>query len=82
MLSFSRTASHADTVSLEHDAERAGEALACSYWSSAEYDAALIAQRRAAGVYGPLRARKQIFLTVSGVVAGLGALMLMIAAFA
>jgi hypothetical protein len=81
MLSFSRTES-AEPISLEQYAERAGAAWACCYSTSAEFDAAIIAERRAAGVYGPRYQRKQLFLTVSGVVAGLGALMLVIAAFA
>ncbi len=37
--------------------------MACVYSSSAEYDAALIAERRAAGVYGPKRHRKQWLAT-------------------
>jgi hypothetical protein len=37
--------------------------LACAYSSSAEYDAALIAERRAAGVYGPKRHRKRMLAT-------------------
>jgi hypothetical protein len=39
---------HADAVlALEAYAEHAGAALACAYSSSAEFDAALIAERRA-----------------------------------
>lgn len=60
-----------DTVSLELQAQGAGAALACAYSSSAEYDAALIAERRAAGVYGPRRHRKQMVATAAGVAAGL-----------
>ena len=48
--------SGADT--LEAYAERAGAALACAYSNSAEFDAALIAERRAAGIYGPRRHRR------------------------
>ncbi len=44
---------HADLLALEANA--AGAALACVYSTSAEFDAALIAERRAAGVYGPRR---------------------------
>jgi len=44
-------------LALEAYAARAGVALACVYSSSAEYDDALIAERRAAGVYGPRRHR-------------------------
>jgi hypothetical protein len=36
---------------LENNALKAGCALACSYSSSQEYEAALIAERRAAGAY-------------------------------
>jgi hypothetical protein len=46
----------------------AGAALASVYSSSAELDAALIAARRAAGVYGPKR-RRQRLVTVAGTVA-------------
>ena len=67
--------SHAKSVSaailLEACAEHAGAALACPYSSSAEFDAALIAERRAAGVYGPKRHRKQMLVTLAGIVAGL-----------
>ena len=42
-------------LQLEAYAERAGAALACAYSNSAEFDAALIAARRAVGVYVPLR---------------------------
>jgi hypothetical protein len=79
---FSRAASQPDTASLERCAERAGAAWACSYSSSAEYDAALIAERRAAGVYGPRRARRQLFLTIAGIGSGLGIIGLLIAALA
>jgi hypothetical protein len=62
-----------DMSALEAYAERAGSALACSYSSSAEFDAALIAARRAAGVYGPRRRRRQL-LTAAGIAAGLAVL--------
>jgi hypothetical protein len=68
----------ADVVALEAYAERAGAALACAYSSSAEFDAALIAQRRAAGVYGPRRHRKQMMITAAGVFAGLAVIVLLI----
>jgi hypothetical protein len=61
----------ADLLALEVCAERAGAALACAYSSSAEFDAALIAERRAAGVYGPRRHRRQWLLAAAGVVVGL-----------
>lgn len=66
-----RASSARDAASLELYAESAGAALACAYSSSAEYDAALIAERRAAGVYGPKRQRKQMLVTLAGVAAGL-----------
>jgi hypothetical protein len=71
MLGFGRSMPQTDTVSLELQAQGAGAALACAYSSSAEYDAALIAERRAAGVYGPRRHRKQMVATAAGVAAGL-----------
>lgn len=70
-----------EAASLESIAERAGAAWACSFATSDEFDAAIIAERRAAGVYGPRRARRQLFQTVSGVIAGVGAVALLIAAF-
>ena len=82
MFGFSRTAPQTESVSLELYAERAGAAWACSYSTSAEYDAAIIAERRAAGIYGPRRARKQLFLTIAGVAAGVGTVTLLIATFA
>ena len=61
----------ADVLALEAYAARAGAALACAYSSSAEFDAALIAERRAAGVYGPKRHRRQMLMTFAGLAAGL-----------
>ena len=66
----------ADT--LEAYAERAGAALACAYSNSAEFDAALIAERRAAGVYGPRRHRKQMLATAAGIAAGLAMVVFLI----
>ncbi|HYC15758.1 MAG TPA: hypothetical protein VEC94_00985 [Pseudolabrys sp.] len=66
-----RSQSHPDTLSLELHAEQAGAALACAYSNSAEFDAALIAARRAAGVYGPKRHRRQMLATAVGIAAGL-----------
>ena len=40
---------------LESNASRAGAALGCLYANSREYEAELIAERRAAGAYGPKR---------------------------
>jgi len=67
----------ADLSALEAYAERAGSAWACAYSSSAEFDAALIAARRAAGVYGPRWRRRKITLAV-GIAAGLTVLILLI----
>jgi hypothetical protein len=71
---------HLDTavLALEAYAERAGAALACVYSSSAEYDAALIAERRAAGVYGPRRYRRQRLATIAGFAAALALLIFLI----
>jgi hypothetical protein len=70
---------HTDAVlALEAYAERAGAALACAYSSSAEYDAALIAERRAAGVYGPRRHRRQRLAIAAGIAAGLAVIVLLI----
>ena len=68
------TESHSETLSLEFDAARAGAALACVYSNSAEFDAALIAARRAAGVYGPKRRRRRMIATAAGIAAGLALL--------
>lgn len=72
------TESHSETLSLEFDAARAGAALACVYSNSAEFDAALIAARRAAGVYGPKRRRRRMIATAAGIAAGLVLLALLI----
>jgi len=66
----------ASELPLEHRAEQAGFALACPYSSSAEFDAALIAARRAAGVYGPRR--KQRGLTAAAIAAALAVIILLI----
>ncbi|MGB8825880.1 MAG: hypothetical protein WCD25_21245 [Pseudolabrys sp.] len=60
-----------EPLSLEVCAERAGAALACEFANSAEFDAALIAARRAAGVYGPKRHSRQMLATAAGIAAGL-----------
>lgn len=68
----------ADVRALEAYAERAGAALACAFSNSAEFDAALISARRAAGVYGPRRHRKQMLVTMAGVAAGLAVIIFLI----
>jgi hypothetical protein len=60
-----------ELIALEARAERAGLALACAFSSSAEFDAALIAQRRAAGIYGLRRRRRQALAASIGVAAAL-----------
>lgn len=70
MSSPSNRSAAAAALSLEAYAEQAGAALACAYSSSAEFDAALIAERRAAGVYGPKRQRRQMLIAGAGIMAG------------
>jgi hypothetical protein len=69
---------HSDTAVLALETYAAGAALACAYSSSAEFDAALIAERRAAGIYGPKRYRKRRLATAAGVVAGLAVIIFLI----
>lgn len=78
---YPANSAHADAavLALEAYAEGAGAALACAYSSSAEFDAALIAERRAAGVYGPKRHRKQMLVTAAGVAAALAVIILLTA---
>ena len=56
---------------LEASAALAGMALACTYANSAEFDAALIARQRAAGVYGPRRTRRRLLVSAAGVLSAL-----------
>lgn len=65
-------------MSLEARAEQAGAALACLYSSSDEYDSALIAERRAAGVYGPRRQRRQMLIASAGVAAAVAVIILIL----
>ena len=58
---------HADMLALQSTAEHAGRALACSFGSSAEFEAALIKSRLAAGVYGPKRRRRFVAYTGAAV---------------
>ena len=62
-------------AALEACAEGAGRALACPYSSSAEFDAAIIRARRAAGIYGPRRHRRALS-AIAGIVAGLAVIVL------
>jgi hypothetical protein len=65
-------------LSLETQALHAGSAWACQYSSSAEFDAALIAERRAAGVYGPKRQRRQMLIASAAVAAAVAVIVLAI----
>jgi hypothetical protein len=49
-----------------------------AYSNSAEFDAALIAERRAAGIYGPRRRRRQMLATAVGIAAGLAMVVFLI----
>jgi hypothetical protein len=69
--------SQGDALALEAQAARAGLALACAYSNSAEFDAELIAARRAAGVYGPRRYRRRA-VTLAGIAAGLAAIVIIV----
>lgn len=53
----------AQWVALEGCAQSAGHALACAFSSSDEFEAALIAERRAEGRYGISRMRLAITMT-------------------
>jgi hypothetical protein len=74
----SLTTADSDLTALEAYAARAGAALACAYSSSAEFDAALIAERRAAGIYGPKRHRKQMLVTAAAIAAGVAVIALIL----
>jgi len=65
-------------LALEAYAEGAGAAMACVYSSSAEFDAALIAERRAAGVYGPRSYRRKKLATAAGIAAALAVIIFLI----
>jgi hypothetical protein len=58
-----------EIVALQDHVARAGGAWVCSYSSSAEFEAAVIRARRAAGAYRPLRIRR--YLICAGVSAGM-----------
>jgi hypothetical protein len=77
-MEYAANRGHAAVLALEAYAERAGAALACAYSSSAEYDAALIAERCAAGVYGPRRHRRQRLAIATGIAAGLAVIVFLI----
>jgi hypothetical protein len=47
--------------------QTAGSAWACPFSSSAEFEAATIAAKRAAGVYGPKRHRRELLFIAAGI---------------
>jgi hypothetical protein len=57
----------AQWVALEGCAQSAGHALACAFSSSDEYEAALIAERRAEGRYGLSMRRKRLVMTITAI---------------
>jgi hypothetical protein len=57
----------AQWTALEGCVRGAGRALGCAFSSSDEYEAALIAQRRAEGRYGPRKWRKQVLITTTAI---------------
>jgi hypothetical protein len=67
----------AEMLALQSRAECAGLALACSFGSSAELEAAVIRSRIDAGVYGPKRRRRAIV----GAGAALAALIVLVLMF-
>lgn len=66
-------------LALQSHAERAGYALACSYSSSAELEAAVIRSRLDAGVYGGKRRRRLAACGAAAAIAALLALVLLLA---
>ena len=67
----------AEMLALQSRADCAGLALACSFGSSAELEAAVIRSRLDAGVYGPKRRRRAI----AGAGAALAALIVLVLMF-
>jgi hypothetical protein len=57
-----------DFETLEIAVQTAGSAWACPFSSSAEFEAATIAAKRAAGIYGPKRHRRHALFIAAGVV--------------
>jgi DNA invertase Pin-like site-specific DNA recombinase len=67
----------AELIALRAAAERAGVALACVFASSAEYEADLIRERRAAGVYrAPRRKRNLVWTALATAILAAAFLML------
>ena len=71
--------SEAGGASLESSAQDARTALACSFSSSAEFEAAVIRAKRDAGAYGPKRRRRRILRVLLPAVAVAAAVMAAIA---
>jgi hypothetical protein len=68
MLQTSHTAyPAAQWVALEGCAQSAGHALACAFSSSDEFEAALIAERRAEGRYGLSQRRKRVAIMMTAI---------------
>jgi hypothetical protein len=67
----------ADVLALQSNAELAGLAMACSYSSSAEFEAAVINSRLRAGAYGSRRRLRQVLYAVT-TAGALGSLLLML----
>ena len=57
-----------DFETLEIAVQNAGSAWACPFSSSAEFEADTIAAKRAAGIYGPKRQRRQALFIAAGIV--------------
>ena len=57
---FGATRTRSDAGLLEASVERARLALGCSFSSSAEFEAELIRERRAAGAYGRRRSERNV----------------------
>jgi hypothetical protein len=68
----------ADVLALQSTAERAGRALACTFASSAEFEAALIRHRLDAGIYGPKRHRRRSIAYAGAAIGTLIVLVLML----
>jgi hypothetical protein len=64
---------------LESRAHSAGQALGCSYSSADEYEAALIAERRAEGRYGPRKYWKMNASVYAAIVSAMIVLLLIAA---
>ena len=71
MLHASRVAYPDRSLALEGCADSAGRALACMFSSSDEFEAALIAERRAEGRYGPRKYRRRKLVLCAALVAAL-----------